>query len=373
VERLITATFVSCFVILSAPFMGQLRGALQAALPSGAYRVVVGVAVAGAVAVAVAVGVWRIRARRLPRYLALVAGLAIGVAYASLTASGNQNVDLVERVHFVEYGVLALLYFRVWRDRGDLTTLVAPLLACTIVALADEGVQWFVPGRVGEIRDVALDVVASGCGLLFALGLNPPARRAPWLMRRPAFAMGALAVAAVVAGAVFVSVIHLGHEIALGPSTLTSRFTLPELEGLARDRAARWSRDGAPTVLRPVSPEDQYLAEGVWHVQRRNEAADAGDVLAAWRENLILERLFGPVLDWPSYAARSPSRWPPEQRANIASQTSSDGRPYVSLAQPFPLFTWNRPAFWTVVAAALGVIWWVCLRGSETRSGVISR
>jgi VanZ family protein len=352
----------SIAIVLSGPFMGQLRGALQAALPTTAYRAVLGSAVLLAVAGAVVAAVARIRERRAQRYGAIALGLVIAVIYARATATGNANVDLVERVHFVEYGLLALLFFRAWRDRGDLSALALPALACIVVAFVDEWVQWFVPARVGEIRDVALDGVAIASGLLLALGLDPPHRLVPRLPPRPATALAVLSSAAILAAAMFIGVIHVGHEISLESSTLRSRFTRVELEELSRERAERWTREGAPTTLRRLSREDQYLAEGVWHVQRRNDAAGAGDVLAAWRENAILERLFAPVLDWPSYAAPSPSRWPPEQRADLEARASSEGRPYESGAQPFPLYTWSRPLLWTLTGSALLGVLWCCLR-----------
>ena len=183
--RLLPPLFASCAIVLSAPFMGQIRAALQAALPGSTYRAIVGASVIGSIAVALAIGVARIRERRGLRYGALLAALAIGLVYARFTASGNASVDLVERVHFVEYGVLALLFFRACRERQDLSLLAIPAFASIVVAVLDEWFQWFVPGRVGEIRDVALDAVAIGCGLLFALGLAPPSRLAG---RRPATA-----------------------------------------------------------------------------------------------------------------------------------------------------------------------------------------
>jgi VanZ family protein len=360
--RFVIPLIASIAIVLSGPYMGQLRGVLQAALPTTTYRAVLGSAVLLAVAGAVVAAVVRIRERRARRYGAIALGLAIAVIYARATATGNANVDLVERVHFVEYGLLALLFFRVWRERGDLSTLALPALACIVVAFVDEWFQWFVPGRVGEIRDVALDGVAIASGLLCALGLDPPRRLVPRLPPRPAITMAALSSAAILIAALFIGVIHVGHEISLGSSTLRSRFTRVELEELARERTERWTREGAPTALRRLSREDQYLAEGIWHVQRRNEAAGAGDVLAAWRENSILERLFAPVLDWPSYAAPSPSRWPPEQRADLEARSSSDARPYASRAHPFPLYTWNRPLFWAFTGSALLGALWCCLR-----------
>lgn len=367
------AIAASCAVVLSAPFMGQLRGALQSALPQGTYRTVIGAAVLLTVAAAACVCVARIRDRRLLRYGALALALAVGIGYARWSASGNANVDLVERVHFVEYGLLALLYFRVWRDRGDLSTLTGPALACTTTALGDEWLQWFVPGRVGEIRDVGLDAVAIGCGLLFAIALNPPARFVPRVTERPALGMAGLAAATVLTTACFIAVIHLGHEIRSGWSIWRSRFTAQELNGFSQARRDVWSKTGPPMVLERLSREDQYLAEGIWHVQRRNEAAGSGDSLAAWRENEILEAFFAPVLDFPSYAAPSPSRWPQEQRENIGAQVSLDDREYVSPAQPFPLFVWNLALFWAVVAVVFsGVCWW-CMRPGRRGEPRLSR
>jgi hypothetical protein len=345
--------------------MGQLRAALQAALPAGTYRTVVGAAVIGSIAVALAVGVARIRERRGLRYGALLIALGIGLVYARFTASGNANVDLVERVHFIEYGLLALLFFRACREREEASLLAIPVLASIVVAVLDEWFQWFVPGRVGEIRDVGLDAVAIGCGLLFALGLDPPSHLLRRLRSPASVAAGVLAAVAIVIGALFFDVIHLGHDLQLGHSALRSRYTAGELEARSRDRGERWAREGPPMVLRRLSREDQYLAEGLWHVQRRNEAAGGGDALAAWRENEILERFFAPVLDWPSYVASTPSRWPPAQREDFSNRESADERPYVSTAQPFPLFTWPRPLFWTIIGTALAVIGWWCVRRSR--------
>ena len=44
------------------------------------------------------------------------------------------------------------------------------------------------------------------------------------------------------------------------------------------------------------------------------------EVAEAWRENLILERYFAPVLDTPTYASPHGNRWPPEQRADLANR-----------------------------------------------------
>ena len=83
---------------------------------------------------------------------------------------------------------------------------------------------------------------------------------------------------------------------------------------------AKWRRD-PPLVVRRLSREDQYLAEGLSHVRQRNAAWNAGDIMTAWRENRILEAFYAPVLDTPTYASKLGNRWPGEQRADAASRS----------------------------------------------------
>ena len=52
-----------------------------------------------------------------------------------------------------------------------------------------------------------------------------------------------------------------------------SRYTASELLANAADRAERW-RTAPLTTLRHYSREDQYMSEGLWHVQARNEAGN---------------------------------------------------------------------------------------------------
>jgi hypothetical protein len=94
-------------------------------------------------------------------------------------------------------------------------------------------------------------------------------------------------------------------------------------------------------AIRRFSREDQYLSEGLWHVQRRNEAWQRGDVAAAWRENLILEKFFAPVLDAQTYASATLHRWPAEQRAEAASRPAVDRHPSSRTDYRWPLYVFR--------------------------------
>ena len=171
--RLLLAAAVSAAVILSSPFIRDIRDWIRATFP-GQYATVVATAVALAIGLALVVAVLRIRDRRALRYGAIVAALALGVAYAMWNAQGIAEVDAVERVHFVEYGLITLLFYRAWRPRGDASMFVLPILAGVAVGTLEEWLQWFIPGRVGDMRDVFLNGVAIVCGLLFSVGVDPP-------------------------------------------------------------------------------------------------------------------------------------------------------------------------------------------------------
>ena len=357
----LTAWVVSGAVVLSAPFMGQVRAMLRSAFP-GHFATVVAGAVAAAVVVAVAIALVRVRDRRAGRYAAIVGAVAVAAAYSLATASGTPDVDAVERVHFVEYGLISLLFYRARRAAADLSMVALPVASGVIVGTLEEWFQWFIPNRVGEARDVLLNLVAIGCGLAFSIGVEAPASFSWKLRRGSATAIGLWTGAAVLTFAVFLHGVHLGYEIR-DPETprFTSRYTSEELAAAARDRTDRW-RTAPPATLVRLSREDQYMDEGLWHIRRRNESWQANDFAAAAGENRILERFFAPVIDTPSYAAPGIGRWPAAQRQDAENRQPASVE-YVSRAEPYPLFLWPRGVFWLValtcaLAPALaGVAW----------------
>jgi hypothetical protein len=363
-DRLLVALAASILVVLGAPYTGQIRGAIQDALP-GQYRLIIGGIVVVAVASAVVSALLRIREQRATRYGLLALAVGGGALYAWTTATGNANVDVVERFHLVEYGTLTWLYYQTWHDRGDITSLVFPVLAAFTVGIFDEGLQWLVPARVGELHDVLLNGVSIACGLAFSLGLAPVRAVRWWPDRRGRRSLAVFASAVVVTLAAFFHAVHLGHEID-DPQTgaFLSRYSAEELLAASRDRAVRW-QSAPPRQLNRTSIEDHYLAEGVWHVQRRNEVADPQRV---WHENLILEKYFAPVLDFPTYSTGAGAKWAAEQRANAEAQARTEAGAYRSTANPYPIYTWSPVWFWISVIAVIAIMITVVSGFSRTAS-----
>jgi hypothetical protein len=197
-------------------------------------------------------------------------------------------------------------------------------------------------------------------GLLFSVALEPPGRLRRGLGRRSVAQVCGVAAAAAMLLAAFLWCVHLGYEIddpEIG--SFRSIYSAEELARISTDRAREWSAN--PPIARPprLSREDQYASEGLLHVQERNRRWEAHEFSAAWRENLILEKYFAPVLDAPSYLTRSGHRWPPEQRADAQRrmQTEQATGAFVSRAQgTFPIFTWSRRGFAAVVFAVVLVL-----------------
>jgi VanZ family protein len=335
-RRLALAVGASFVVLVSAPAIGQVRGAIQAAFP-GQYRLILGAVVVAWIGAGVVYAAATIREDRVLRFGLIGAAIAASALYSLATATGNANVDAVERFHFAEYGFLTVLYHRAWRDRSAADALLLAFFAVFMVGTLDEGIQWFVPIRVGEWRDVLLNSVAIACGLAFGAALQRrDAHVQPGRSRRRDLL--AMLGATSLLFAIFFYLVHVGHEVrdpAIG--VFRSRYTASELLANAADRARRWRTDPL-TTLRRYSREDQYMSEGLWHIQARNEASN--DPLTQWRENLILERYFQPVLDFPTYNTPKGGRWPEEQRENIRAIAAGDTRPWVSKANPYPIYVW---------------------------------
>ena len=86
-----------------------------------------------------------------------------------------QDGSPIEALHFIEYGVLALFFFRAavhhWPNP---VAYVVSFCCCLSVGLIDESIQWLTPRRLFDWRDIGLNAYASFliC-LLLAKGLVP--------------------------------------------------------------------------------------------------------------------------------------------------------------------------------------------------------
>src|SRR6185503_151109 len=128
------------------------------------------------------------------------------------------------------------------------------------------------------------------------------------------------------------------------------------LRELGAERLREWGGGPAPVVGR-YGREDQYEAEALWHVRRRNlgmdpdRKGDPAELDIAWHENQILERHFKAVLDAASARGAPGHRLAPEQVADVDARRAHGQTPFVSDAEAMPIYVWPPVAFSTVVAA----------------------
>jgi hypothetical protein len=365
VQPLVLAILASVAVVLLGPWVGQIRGAVRSIFP-GSYGLVFNLGIAVVAIGAIVAAVSRIQDRRRFRFSMLALSVATAVTAALATASPSAAQNAVERFHFIEYGLLTWLYYRAvlarWRrapdEAVDPSLLIVPALCTLTVGAADEWLQWFVPERIGEWRDIFLNGTAIAAGTLFSLGVAPPRH---WRRRWSAASRrttGIVAVIATVAIAAFIHVVHVGTMVRHAEiGAFRSRYTGAELAALAADRAQRWTVTPPPMAIRRLSREDQYLAEASWHVQARNEAWEA-DPARAWLENRILEEYFAPAIDTPSYVM-GVTRWPAEQRADALRRVGGSApAPFESRAERLRLYLISPVWLWAgaAVVAAPGVL-----------------
>jgi hypothetical protein len=260
-----------------------------------------------------------------------------------------------EAVHFLEYGVLGVLLFRALRTGiQDSSVFVAGALIGILVGIFDEIIQWLVPGRFWDFRDIALN---GGASILvqIAISVLAPTPSSP-ISRRSLRRLCRLAAAVVVLlsfcfAATPQRVNHLAELLpaleSLGSRNeaiseyghlhrldeLTSFRSRLSLDVLVREDGSRAeevaamldaSRRNYADFLRHTSPAvDPFTYEARVHLFARDRSAAQARKLTpgspahresmtvAFRENLILERVFGATF------ARSTYPWPPTRRVVI--------------------------------------------------------
>ncbi|MGH9220054.1 MAG: hypothetical protein ACRD1W_12175, partial [Vicinamibacterales bacterium] len=112
--RLFLACAVSAMIVLASPFMGRLQSMLRSSVSTRVYVLLLGGVVIASIVAAIVVAVIRNKGNRTRRVAAMAAAIGLGLAYTTAMSTGDPTIDAVERVHFVEYGLIAVLFYRVW-------------------------------------------------------------------------------------------------------------------------------------------------------------------------------------------------------------------------------------------------------------------
>lgn len=101
---------------------------------------------------------FRLKIRALPNYLWLA---AIAIAYIFFTLKLWERPE--EAIHFLEYGLLGFLLFKAFQHHiHDKSIYLAVFLLGTMIGIFDEILQWMIPLRYWDLRDVGLDALSIG-------------------------------------------------------------------------------------------------------------------------------------------------------------------------------------------------------------------
>ncbi|MBF0381289.1 MAG: VanZ family protein [Magnetococcales bacterium] len=92
------------------------------------------------------------------------------IAFIALIAS--QMDKAAERLHFLEYAILGImLYWAKGYPKG--VGLVFVFLISAIAGGVDELIQYFLPNRYYDIRDIGFNVLGSGLGVVLGILMRP--------------------------------------------------------------------------------------------------------------------------------------------------------------------------------------------------------
>ena len=103
--------------------------------------------------------VWIYNKKYNSRQFLLIISPLVLLTYLSL------SLDVwVERIHFVEYAFLGLLISRAV-NVTNLQSIIFTGFLVTLIGTVDEIIQWFLPNRFGDMRDVFMNFVGGLSGL----------------------------------------------------------------------------------------------------------------------------------------------------------------------------------------------------------------
>ncbi len=360
VLRILVLALALALILLTLPYVGRLRAALGdegVRLPLFILFTTAGL---GFLAIHL-----RLFRGQPARWFGLGLFLLLFGLVFVLLKGPNPVVGLVEKVHLLEYSVLAVLFWRAFHRRLPGPQIyVHGLLFTMLAGLLDEYVQHLLPLRVGEIRDVWINLVAGGLGLLYvALVIRPRSDNNPpvgvaWRNILVGTAIFLLALGG------FIHQVQLGYLIVDRKAGVSfkSRFDRDGLGKQNRIHRLHWRETGArfnpeETVAgyRTWAVEDFFLTEALRHIGARNHHLDAErPVMAAMEQKILLRH-------YPAVMKALHPRLPDEVQSRLRTQPGLTPEAPLPSTEMNQLFTWiSLSGLWSVILSAT----LLCLTGA---------
>ncbi|MBN1295439.1 VanZ family protein [bacterium] len=209
----------------------------------------------------------------------------------------------VERFHLIEFGVLAILVcMAMQRHNQGWGAIGWGFAAAWLVGLADELFQWWLPARVGEWRDVLINMQSGALGLAAYLLLGFDSFRHALIHRRDIARLLVVCAALSALSGSFILTVHLFGHRNTDPTigTFQSFFTLEQLAGNTTDEyriqyeraAQRTETEAIPDVYVHF-----YNREGKEHFDWAHLLIELNRLPEAKSEYLLTETYFRPWME----------------------------------------------------------------------------
>jgi len=283
---------------------------------------------------------------------------------------------VVERIHYIEYGLVTILAFRaiapLFPNSG---AFILSLMYVIALGTFDEGVQWILPTRVGEIRDVWINLTAGFLGLFPIMSMQTSGSMMHKPDRRTASAVLLCTGILVLSTAFFLNFVHgFGHLHTLPDGTkFKSALRQAEFRTIGSSNDAVIWEDFSRA---PLSSSDDGLSNWItnrinqwrafrhatptafnyeaWgHLRHRNglENPRYAKYREAYEEQTILTSFYG------TYVEKFSLSWPRAKCQRYKTTSPKERLPYESPIQEL-LITWINPTlFWALsVVTALGFL-----------------
>ncbi len=158
-------------IAISVPLARVFQAFIEASLGRNVFVVTVLVFLVACLFIVVSQLLRQPMPKRLMSFLWTVFVLSICTVW---TVKLSYNPE--EAIHFIEYGVLSVLFFRALSFRlSDWSIYVAAALLSSLVGTLDEVLQWFTPQRIFDFRDIWLNSSAGFLAqVVIAKGIRPP-------------------------------------------------------------------------------------------------------------------------------------------------------------------------------------------------------
>ena len=385
---------VLCSVIIFAtiPFARSFQKLVYSTIGREFFTYFVGVTVISGAVILLYFLIFRLKVRRRSQYIWILicAGL-----YLYNTIQLDKHPE--EAVHFLEYGILSYFIFRaLGRSIRDTTVYISALFFVSFIGTMDEFLQWMMPQRFWDLRDIGLNVFAGGvCLLGIWKGISPD------MINNPVSKFSVKMLAGIItANLLFIGLclsntpdivkrytavadslswlrdeesmtefgfMHKDGDIGI----LYSRFMIEELKDADINKGGYYGEILKSDIERGMDHDDlitahplykdNFLYEFLIHLARRennllktieNDHTDTSrPAFIALKENLILERYFGNTLD------HSGLQSPDDIYLKLKGLSSSWREYYSSNAGARLITSFGLRTVWIVITLALCLVW----------------